>query len=240
MNLPPLLAIAFVAAAVATITGFGAAMILTPFMALSIDLKSAIVLVAVFHMFSVLVRTVLLRKEVNLHLVLVYGVPSVLAAMVASWIFGYMNVTPLAWGLAFFIILFSLISLLKPNLRIPQKDSFLAMGGLIGGTVSGLIGMAGGIRTAFLISAPLNKESYIATTSAIAFMTNVSRLVVYLYGGSLNRTHLPLIPPFLIAGLLGVFLGRWFLGRLREGIVRKTVLIALLLIGLKMIYDLIY
>jgi uncharacterized membrane protein YfcA len=240
MNLPLLLAIAFAASVIATITGFGAAMILTPFMVLFIDLKSAIVLVAVFHLFAVFTRTLLLRKEVDSHFVYFYGIPSVIAAMVASWIFGFLNVTPLAWGLAFFIILFSLVSLLKPDLRIPQKKRITIIGGLIGGAVAGLIGMAGGIRTAILISSPLKKEQYIATSSAIAFMTNLGRLVVYIYGGSLNLTHAPLIPPFLVVGFLGVFLGRWLLGRLEEGVVRKTVLIALLLIGLKMLYDLIY
>ena len=239
MNLPLLLAIAFLAAAAATITGFGAAMILTPFLALLVDLKSAIVLVAVFHSASLLVRIILLRKEVNRRIFLTFGIPSLLAAGVTGRIFGFLDVTPITWGVAFFIILFSLTSLLNPSLRIPENKGLLIFGGLLAGSVSGLIGMAGGIRSAFLISTPLKKESYVATSTAIALLTDIGRIMVYLYGGSLTKTHLPLIPPFLIVGVLGVFLGRWILGRIKEEAMRKAVLIALLLIGVKMVYDLV-
>lgn len=119
MNLPLLLFIAFGSAAVATITGFGAAIILTPFLSLLIDLKSAIVLVAIFHIAIAIVRIILLRKGVVWKILFLYGIPSLLTAGVASWIFKFLHVTSLTWGVAIFLILFALYSLFVPNLRVP-------------------------------------------------------------------------------------------------------------------------
>ena len=92
MDLGFVLIVAFVAAMIATITGFGSATILTPFVAMVIDIKAAIVLVAFFHFANNLSKFTLMRKSINSRLVLVYGIPSVISALVGAWIFGSMEV----------------------------------------------------------------------------------------------------------------------------------------------------
>ncbi len=52
MDLVFVLIIAFTAAMIATTTGFGSATILTPFVAMAIDIKAAIVLVAFLGVFT--------------------------------------------------------------------------------------------------------------------------------------------------------------------------------------------
>jgi hypothetical protein len=56
--------------------GFGSATILTPFVAMVIDIKAAIVLVAFFHFANNLSKFTILRKNIHLRLVFVYGLPS--------------------------------------------------------------------------------------------------------------------------------------------------------------------
>jgi hypothetical protein len=167
MDLALVLAIGFNAAMIATITGFGSATILTPFVAMLIDLKSAIVLVAFFHFANNLSKFTLMRKSINSHLVLVYGLPSVLSALVGAWIFGSVDVTSIAICFSVFLVTFSLYSLFKTKLQIPERDSILAMGGLLSGLTSGLIGVGGAIRSMFLISTFLKKEAYVATAASI-------------------------------------------------------------------------
>ena len=237
MDLAFVLSIAFIAAMIATITGFGSATILTPFLAMAIDLKSAIVLVAFFHLANNMSKFALMRKSVNLHLIILYGLPSVLSALVGAWIFGAIDVTPIAIGFALFLITFSLYSLFKPNLHIPERNSLLVIGGLISGLTSGLIGVGGAIRSIFLISTLLEKEAYIATAAAIAIMVDVCRVSVYIYKGALPQNHLLWIIPLVVVAFGGAFTGRRLLYHLNEGTVRKAVLVALLIVGVKMFYD---
>ncbi|MCK4729537.1 MAG: sulfite exporter TauE/SafE family protein [Desulfobacterales bacterium] len=237
MDLGFVLIIAFVAAMIATTTGFGSATILTPFVAMVIDIKAAIVLVAFFHFANNLTKFTLMRKSINLRLVLVYGLPSVISALVGAWIFGSVDVSLITMFFSIFLVMFSLYSLFRPKLRIPEKDSILAIGGLISGLTSGLIGVGGAIRSMFLISTFLKKEAYIATAAAIAIMVDVSRISMYVYRGSLYQSHTLWIIPLVVVAFMGVFTGRRLLRRLNEDTVRKAVLVALLLVGIKMFVD---
>ncbi|MCD6297916.1 MAG: sulfite exporter TauE/SafE family protein [Deltaproteobacteria bacterium] len=231
------LIIAFTAAMIATTTGFGSATILTPFVAMVIDIKAAIVLVAFFHFANNLSKFTLLRKSINLRLVFVYGLPSVISALVGAWIFGSVDVGLITIFFSMFLITFSLYSLFRPKLRIPEKDSILAIGGLISGLTSGLIGVGGAIRSMFLISTFLKKEAYVATAAAIGIMVDVSRISMYLYRGALYESHTLWIIPLVVVAFLGVFTGRRFLRRLNEATIRKAVLLALLFVGIKMFID---
>ncbi len=159
MDLVFVLIIAFTAAMIATITGFGSATILTPFVAMAIDIKAAIVLVAFFHFANNLTKFALMRKSINLRLVLVYGLPSVISALVGAWIFGSVDVSLITLFFSIFLVTFSLYSIFKPKIRIPEKDIILGIGGLISGLTSGLIGVGGAIRSMFLISTFLRKPN---------------------------------------------------------------------------------
>jgi len=237
MEIGFVLIIAFAAAMIATTTGFGSATILTPFVAMVIDIKAAIVLVAFFHFANNLSKFTLMRKSINLRLVFVYGLPSVISALVGAWIFGSIDVSLITIFFSIFLVTFSLYSLFRPKLRIPEKDSILAIGGLISGLTSGLIGVGGAVRSMFLISTFLKKEAYIATAAAIAIMVDVSRISMYVYRGALYQSHTFWIIPLVIVAFLGVFTGRRLLRRLNEATVRKWVLVALLLVGIKMLLD---
>lgn len=237
MDLLFVLIIAFVAAMIATNTGFGSATILTPFVAMIIDMKAAIVLVAFFHFANNLSKFALMRKSINLRLVLVYGLPSVVSALVGAWIFGSVDVRLVAIVFSIFLVTFSLYSFFRPRFRLPERDSILVIGGLLSGLTSGLIGVGGAIRSMFLISTFLKKEAYVATAAAIAIMVDLSRISMYLYQGALCRSHTSWIIPLVVVAFLGVFTGRRLLRRLREETVRKGVLAALLLVGIKMFVD---
>jgi len=121
--------IAFLAAAVASVTGFGSATILMPFASLVLDLKQAIVLVAFFHLFSNAFKLLSLRRSVDRRLLMVYSLPSIVLAVLGAWLFGALEVGALAVGFAGFIIVFAIYSLLKPSWKLPDRNSVLVLGG---------------------------------------------------------------------------------------------------------------
>lgn len=116
------LLIAFIGAFVSTIAGFGSATILIPFISLIIDIKSAIVLTAIFHLANNLSKLGLMRKSVNSHLFIVYGLPSVVTALFGAWIFGRADTAIIGIMFAIFLIVFSIYSLNRPKFRIPSLE----------------------------------------------------------------------------------------------------------------------
>lgn len=202
------LLIAFIGAFVSTVAGFGSATILIPFISLIIDIKSAIVLTAIFHFANNVSKLSLMRKSVNSHLFIVYGIPSVATALVGAWTFGRTDTAIIGIMFSIFLVIFSVYSLYRPNFHIPERDNVLVAGGLISGLTSGLIGVGGAIKSMFLISTFLKKEAYIATAASIAILVDVSRVSIYLYQGSLLPEYTIWVAPLVIVAFAGAFFGR--------------------------------
>lgn len=227
--------IAFIAASVASLTGFGSATMLIPFASLIIELKQAIILVAFFHWFSNIFKLLGLWRSTSWRVFLLYGIPSSITAYAGAMLLERVAIDIIAVAFAAFIILFSVYSLINPTWSLPSKNSLLVFGGALSGFTAGLIGLGGAIRSMFLISTKIEKEAYIATSAAIAFITDVTRLSVYVVNGSLESQYYWYILPLIIVAYVGTRLGVRLLKRLPETVVKRAVLVMLMLVGVRMI-----
>lgn len=227
--------IAFIASAFATVAGFGSATILIPFMSLALPIKQAIVLVAFFHCASNLSRTGFFKKSINKRVFLTYGLPSVGAAYIGARLLNYFNAGPLTIILAVFLLAYSVFSLFIPDLSVPESRKTLIAGGLISGFSGGLIGLAGAVRSLFLVSTKMHKEMYIATSAAIAVMTDVGRISVYLSEGTLRREYFIYIIPLAVLAFIGVYAGKHLLARLEGKLVKRIVLASLIAVSIKLL-----
>jgi len=228
--------IAFVAAAIASFTGFGSATILTPFAGLVVDLKDAIVLVAFFHFSSNGFKLLRLKQSVDRRLVLIYGVPSILSAFGGALLLNRLNVDVISTAFAAFIIAFAVYSFINPNWSLPDRNGVLVSGGMLSGLTAGVIGLGGAIRSMFLISTRIKKEVYIATSAAIAIMVDITRISVYLSNQTLEARYYYYIIPLVAVAFLGTFWGIKLLVRLPELAVKRAVLVLLILVGIKMLF----
>ena len=227
--------IAFMAATIASFTGFGSATILTPFAGLVINLKDAIVLVAFFHFASNAFRLIRLRQSLNRRLVLVYGVPSIITAVGGALLLKNLDVTLLTSVFGAFIIVFSVYSFINPTWSLPDRNAVLVSGGVLSGLTAGAIGLGGAIRSMFLISTKIKKEVYIATSAAIAVMVDITRISVYLSNSTLEAEYYYYIIPLVGVAFVGTFWGIKLLARLPEIVVKRAVLVLLILVGIKML-----
>ena len=228
--------VAFLAASVASVVGFGSATMLIPFATLVIGLKQAIIVVAFFHGFSNLFKLIQLRQVVNLRLLLLYGIPSIATAYFGAVLLGRLSVETIELAFGIFIILFVVYSFVNPSWTLPEKDSILVTGGLLSGFTAGLIGLGGAIRGMFLISTRIKKETYIATSAAIALVTDITRCSTYLVNHSLESRYYWYIPVLIVVAFGGTQLGvRLLLKRLPELIVKRAVLVMLVLVGIYML-----
>jgi len=128
-------------------------------------------------------------------------------------------------------------SLINPSRTLPEKDYILITGGLLSGFTAGLIGLGGAIRGAFLISTKIRKETYVATSAAIALCTDIARCTTYVVRGSLESQYFWYIPVLIMVAFAGTRLGVRLLKRFPELIVKRVVLVALVLASISFILN---
>jgi len=229
---------AYVAAVFATIAGFGSSTILIPVAIFFMDLKTAVFLVACFHLFNNLFKVRLFFTKIDFKLFMLFGIPSIIFAFLGARCITILDVELLARILAIFLILFSCISFLKTNIKITQNPFNAFLGGSMSGYLAGLIGMGGALRSMFLLSFNLPKEIYIATAALIALCIDLIRIPTYILTGAVdNHSYYSLLPVLVIIAYLGVRTGKGLLGKIDQEFFRKVVLGGLFLVGIKLLFS---
>ena len=229
--------IAFVAAAVASVAGFGTATMTIPFLSWIIGFKQAIIIIAFFHGFSNLFKLIQLRQAVNIRLMLWYGIPTVITAIVGAYLLEVVAPKAIGLGIGIFLVLFAIYTLINPSRTLPEREYVLVTGGLLSGFTAGLIGLGGAIRGAFLISTKIKKETYVATSASIALFTDIARCTTYVVRGNLESQYYWYIPVLLIIGFIGTRLGVRLLKWLPELTVKRIILVLLILVSISFIFN---
>lgn len=248
MLLVPL--VAFLFSGLTLFSGFGLGTVLMPVIAVFFPVSVAVALTAVVHCLNNFFKLVLLGKFADRKVVLAFGIPALLAAIAGAevllrmgempaffvyhWAGREFQVTALKVAIAILMIIFSLLEILPrfKNLQFDRK--YLALGGVISGFFGGLSGHQGALRSAFLISCGLSKESFIATGAVIAFWVDVSRILVYipnLFGGGVAREQLFLLSVTTAAAFGGTSLGNRFLKKVTIHFVQVLVSVTLFVLA---------
>ena len=78
-------------------------------------------------------------------------------------------------------------------------------GGAIAGFLAGFIGTGGAIRGATLAAFDLKKEVFVSTSAGIDLAVDLSRTVIYLWNGYLDKKYFWFIPVLLVLAYAGVW-----------------------------------
>lgn len=231
------LAWAFFSEVVGTMAGFGAATVLTPVAAHFMDMRTAVAVVAFFHIFGNASRVHLFWKDVNWRLFFRFGLAGILFSVLGAWLSSRISSDGLKAVFGAFLVTYSLASLAGARWTLPSRPATAAWGGVLSGFVAGLIGTGGAIRSAFLMAFGLPKDAYIATSAMIALVIDATRLPIYAAQGFLTRETLwPLLGLFLVANL-GARVGKKLVARIPQARFTLFILWVLLVMGLKMLWD---
>lgn len=228
---------AFVAEAVGTMAGFGAATILTPVAALFMDMKTAIVVVACFHLCGNASRLVFFGRGIDWRIWRLFGLTGIICSIAGAAVSAALPSDALKLAFGAFLLVFVALSATASLPALPRSPAVLLGGGAISGFIAGLLGTGGAVRSACLVVFGMSKEAYIGTSAAIALAVDGTRVPVYLAGGFLPGDMLP-----VLAGLMGVaFAGSWvgqrLVRRLSAERFRAFVLVMLAIMGVKMVWD---
>ena len=235
---PLFLLCAWVAEVIGTMAGFGAATILTPVAILFMDVKTAIAVVACFHLFGNASRLTFFWRHVDRKTWLQFGLTGVLCSLVGAGLTA--SLPSAAVKLLFGIFLLSYVGLsclLPSGLRLPATPWTLIGGGAGSGFVAGLIGTGGAIRSACLLAFGLPRDAYLGTSAAIALVVDATRLPVYLAEQFIPWRMLPAVASLILVAFAGAWVGQRLIRRASPAIFRGVILAMLTLIGLKLCVD---
>lgn len=258
MDWPILLLFALIAAGASFLTffsGFGLGTILLPVFSLFFPIELAVAAAAFVHLVNNLFKGGLVFRSADRGIVLKFGAISILGALAGAWVLTLLETRSLATyqigSLDFFpdipgivigsfLLIFSFLELLPASKNMTLRPEYMVPGGFISGFFGGLSGHQGALRTAFLSRAGLSKEAFIGTGVMIACLVDLTRIPVYLYGGSweaLTGNQGLLITMLFSCGgaILGALLGNALLKKTGYPVIRAIVSIFLLVMGILMI-----
>ncbi len=142
-----------------------------------------------------------------------------------------LNVSILEISLGVFLILLSLLFLIKRNLIVKPNKKQAVVGGTLSGFIAGILGTGGAIRGLTMAAFNLEKSVFIATSAVIDFFVDLSRSVVYFYNGYITKEVLVYIPFLVAIGFVGTYIGKQILYKITQANFKKLSLIMILVIG---------
>jgi hypothetical protein len=242
--------VAFLAAILTFFSGFGLGTILTPVFMIFFPVDVAIALTGVVHFFNNIFKLILVGKKANKQVVLRFGVPAVIAALLGAWVllqitglrplFSYsignreFEVSPVKFIISILLILFALIDLIPYFSKLQFGKDKLPIGGALSGFFGGLSGNQGALRTAFLIKAGLSKEAFIATATVVSTFVDLTRLSVYAtrFSKAGLGDNLTVIICATLAAITGAFIGNKLLKKVTLEFMQKLVAVMLIIVSL--------
>lgn len=253
----PLVALA--ASLLTFFSGFGLGTLLTPVMALFFPIEIAIALTGIVHLSNNIFKFFLVKKHTNYPILLRFGLPSIIGAMVGAFLLSYLGeiktplydytiathhyeVTSLKLSIALLILFFTFWEMLPTTKNIVFPEKYLSLGGIISGFFGGLSGNQGALRSAFLTKLALSKETFIATGIAIACLVDITRLPVYFLKENkwtAVSDNILLLLITCISAFLGAYFGNKLLKKATLQLVQKVVTLGLIAIALAMALGLI-
>ena len=161
--------VAFISEVVGAVAGFGSSTIFLPLALFFVDFETALILVAISHLFGNLGRINFFRHGIDKKIIATFGIPSILFSFLGASIVGILSQDILKLILGIFLIIISVLFLVRPLLKVPTNRNIIITGGGISGLITGLVGTGGALRATFLTGFNLEKTKYIATGSSNCF-----------------------------------------------------------------------
>jgi uncharacterized protein len=227
--------VAFISEVVGAVAGFGSSTIFLPLALFFVDFETALILVAISHLFGNLGRINFFRHGIDKKIIATFGIPSILFSFFGASIVGILSQDILKVILGIFLIIISVLFLVRPLLKVPTNRNIIITGGGISGFITGLVGTGGALRATFLTGFNLEKTKYIATAAVIALGTDATRIPLYLSQGYLLQHYYYYIPILAATAIGGSYVGNKIVGRIDQNIFRKIVLIAIMLVSINFI-----
>jgi uncharacterized membrane protein YfcA len=227
---------AVLAGVVSSVAGFGIGSILTPVLGFQLGTKLAVAAVSIPHVIGTAIRFWMLRGHVDRRLFLWFGLTSAAGGLTGALLHADASSRALGIVLGCLLLFVGVSELtgLMQRVRLGRRAALIA--GAVSGAFGGLVGNQGGIRSAALLAFEGDKQTFVATATAVALVVDGARMPVYL---ATEWAGLQAIWPAIAVATAGVvagtLAGRRVLANVPEAAFRRVVAILLLVLGAWMI-----
>ena len=222
------------ASGIGTITGFGTSTILIPILLLYLPLPETLLVVGVIHFSGDIWKMIMFRKGFDWKLILTFGITGIAASFLGAQIVFSTSAETLLRVLGAFMLAYTIFLVFNPGFKIPKKNSTAITGGGLSGFFAGIFGVGGALRTLFLSAFDLPKAIFVATTGAIAFLIDFTRITTYLVNGvRLNDMYFWGFLAFIPASFAGTALAKKVVDRIPQKWFRVVVAAFLFVMGIK-------
>ncbi len=227
---------ATIAAAVASIVGFGVGSILTPLLAIRVGTKLAVAAVSVPHLIATALRFALIREHVDKRVFLTFGITSAAGGLAGALLHTRFSSIVLSYILGALLVFAGLMGITSWSKRLHFEGPAAWIAGALSGIFGGLVGNQGGIRSAAMLGMRVSKESFVATATAIALVVDAARMPVYaLMQGKQVLEIWPVLLLATIGVVVGTIAGERVLRRIPEPLFRRVVSFIILALGISML-----
>lgn len=179
LRLALLAIVAFLAALLAAVTGFGGAAVLLPMLVFVFGVREAIPILTVAQLIGNASRVWFNRRELNLSVVVWFALGGVPMALLGGFLFAHAPLVALTRVLGGFLILIVLIRHLPKfkGIKVPLRA--FALIGAGASFLSALLGSVGPLMAPFFLAYGLVKGAYIGTEALSTVVMHVAKLVAY-------------------------------------------------------------
>ena len=224
--------ITLITSVVTLFTGFGVGTIMMPVMALFFDVKVAIFLAAIVHLFTNISRLALYRSEIKWEIIQRFGVVSIMGAFWGSYSQIYLDSDWLKVGIGLFLMIYALFLLIPNQIKVKLPNNMDVLGGFLSGLIGGLIGNQGAIRSLYLLNYGLQKKELIVSSALIAVIIDSTRIPIYAYTNFLYlKENIFLLSLIVLSSIFGTIIGSKILPKVSYDLFKKIILIAVLVLG---------
>ncbi|NTW81973.1 MAG: sulfite exporter TauE/SafE family protein [Chlorobiaceae bacterium] len=224
--------VAFLSEIIGTVGGFGSSLFFVPIAGFFFKFQTVLALTSILHVFSNTAKILLFRRKVNFPLFFLIGIPSITFVILGAYLSSIANFKYLDLTLGIFLVFFSIVLFILPRTSISPSNPKAMIGGGISGFFTGLIGTGGALRGLTLAAFNLEKSTFVATSAAIDFGVDCSRMGIYLQNNFLNSQYYLYIPGLIIIAFAGSFIGKLLLMRISQENFRKIVLVLIFFVGI--------
>jgi uncharacterized membrane protein YfcA len=224
--------VAFAAAMLAAVTGFGGAAVLLPMLVLVFGVREAIPILTVAQLIGNGSRVWFNRRELDWKVVSWFALGGVPTAILGGMLFARAPLAALTRVLGVFLILIVVWRHIRrgPKWQPPLK-SFVAIGA-VSSFLSALLGSVGPLMAPFFLAYGLVKGAYIGTEALSTVVMHLAKLVAYKQSAILPL-HAVLaglaLGPIMVGGS---FAGKRIVDRLSERVFVVIIELTLLAAGL--------
>jgi uncharacterized membrane protein YfcA len=190
--------------ATAAIAGFGIGSLLTPLLALHMDMGTAVAAVSIPHAVATSIRCWRLWDSIDWVVLRRFGLVSAAGSLAGALLYARLGGPALTAVLGFLLILTAVAGLSGWTSRVALSGLAVPLFGLLSGFFGGLAGNQGGMRAAALSAFQLAPLAFVATATATGVLVDAARAPVYLWHA--GTALLPLAVPIAIA-TTGVVIG---------------------------------